>query len=740
MITRLCSVHGCVLLIFLVFGQSQLFAQVEIPLGEWRTHLSYNSIHSLTHSSDKIFGATDGGIVIFDKSDNSLSTYTKLTGLSGTGITFIHYDPATEHLIVAYADGNLDLIKNDVVINFDRLKNSNLITGSKKINHISTRNGFAYISADFGLVVFDLNKAELKETWRDIGLSGQIPQVRSSTFLGDSIFIATDAGVQAGNINTNLLDFNNWKRFESGVFSNDVAGVTTFNSKIYTAIDAIGILVYSNGTWTQQSYLAALDYNFISAGTNYLFVTSVTNLWSVDGSSTVTPIISPLINSPQTAIEDAQQKLWIGDSKNGMISNFSGPFTNYVVNGPSTNSHFRLKYHDQTIYAMSGGFSLTGNRLGNPANLNFFNNGQWNTEAVLVGDITDIEFYIDGRYVSSFADGIEVDDGSGNTAVWNELNSPLQKVTSPDGVFVTALEINSQGLWVSNYRAAQSLRLLNKDGLWESFSLISPLARYATEIKSDFSNNLWLAVSPSVGGGLIVFNKDENHQEYLFETTGAGNLPNRNVISLAVDRDGNVWVGTQQGVAYFYDRDEDAVKPIFENRFLLRDEKITAIEVDGGNRKWIGTERGVWLFNPTGEGLILNFTEENSPLLSNHIQDIEINSATGEVFFATDKGIVSYRGDATASMNEFQAVKIFPNPVTDDFSGMVSISGLATDAFVKITDVSGKLIWQAQANGGTATWNVRDYNGTRAATGVYIVFAASLDGSESVAGKIVVVE
>jgi hypothetical protein len=740
MIRRLCSVTGRVFLVFLLIGQSQLFAQPEIPLGEWRTHLSYNSIHSLTHSSEKIFGATDGGIVIFDKSDNSLSTQTKLTGLSGTGITFVHYDPATAYLIVAYADGNLDLIKDDEVINFDRLKNSNLITGSKKINHISTRNGFAYISADFGLVVFDLSKAELKETWRDIGPSGEIPQVRSSTFVGDSIFIATDAGVQTGNINKNLLDFNNWKRFESGVFSNDVAGVTTFNSKIYTAIDGVGVLSYSNGSWTQQSYLAGLNYNFITAGPNYLFIGANTNLWTVDNNNTVTAINPALVNVPQAAIEDAQQKLWIGDSKNGMVSNLTGAFTDHVVNGPATNAHFRLKYNNRTMYAMSGGFSPTGNRLGNPRYLSFFDNGQWTTEAILVGDITDIEFFSEKKYVSSFGDGIEVDDESGNTAVLNELNSPLQKVTSPDGVFVTALEVNSQGLWVSNYRATQALRLLNNDGIWESFSLISPLARYATEIKSDFSNNVWLAISPSVGGGLIVYNKDENHEDYLFETTGAGNLPNRNVTSLAIDRGGYVWVGTQQGVAYFYDTDEDAVKPIFENRFLLRDEKITAIEVDGGNRKWIGTERGVWLFNSEGEELILNFTEDNSPLLSNRIQDIEINSATGEVFFATDKGIVSYRGDATASTNEFESVKIFPNPVTNDFSGMVSISGLATDSFVKITDISGKLIWQTQASGGTATWNVRDYNGTRAATGVYIVFAANLDGSESVAGKIVVVE
>jgi ligand-binding sensor domain-containing protein len=172
----------------------------------------------------------------------------------------------------------------------------------------------------------------------------------------------------------------------------------------------------------------------------------------------------------------------------------------------------------------------------------------------------------------------------------------------------------------------------------------------------------------------------------------------------------------------------------------LRDDKVTAIAVDGGNRKWMGTERGVWLFNATGEEMIYNFTMDNSPLLSNVIKDIAINHKTGEVFFATDKGIVSYRADATESNSIFQSVKIFPNPVTNSFNGSVGINGLATNATVKITDISGKLIWQTQANGGTATWNVRDYTGRRAATGVYLVFAATSDGVESVVGKIAVVE
>ena len=172
----------------------------------------------------------------------------------------------------------------------------------------------------------------------------------------------------------------------------------------------------------------------------------------------------------------------------------------------------------------------------------------------------------------------------------------------------------------------------------------------------------------------------------------------------------------------------------------MRDDKVTTIAVDGGNRKWMGTERGVWLFNDNGERLIHNFTKMNSPLLSDNILDIEINPFTGEVFILSDKGLVSFRSDATSAQERFSSsIKVFPNPVSNQYVGSVGISGLASDAIVKITDVSGKLIWQAQANGGTASWNVRDNRGKRVNTGVFLVLAISPDGAESVVGKIAVI-
>ncbi len=211
-------------------------------------------------------------------------------------------------------------------------------------------------------------------------------------------------------------------------------------------------------------------------------------------------------------------------------------------------------------------------------------------------------------------------------------------------------------------------------------------------------------------------------------------------MSVVVDKEDYVWIGTGKGVVYYTFAGEDGIRPIVEGRFLLSEERVTALAVDGGNRKWIGTERGVWLFNDSGEELVYNFTTQNSPLLSNKIVDIEIEEQSGEVFITTDKGLISFRSDATTGKTSTEEVKIFPNPVNSGFSGVVGISNLYTDALVKIVDVSGKLVNQLQANGGTASWNMIDYNGKRVGSGVYLVIASAPDGSESVAGKIVVVD
>lgn len=722
-----------ILLIVFFISISFASAQTEIPMGTWRLHLSYNAIRSIALGSEEIYGAAESGVLVINREDNSISSYNTLNGLSGTDITCIAYDDNNHQLFVAYADGNLDIITDKEVRNFNRLKNATEINGSKRINHISFHNNFAYLSSDFGVVVFEQKEGELKEIWRDLNDGGGMLKINESVLSNDSIFLATEKGIIAGSLNQNLLYFANWRRFDSSDLNNSVQSIVSFNNEIFSAISGLGIYRYLNGKWMKQNFFSDANLRSLAVSENFLYVIEGQNLWRVDRNGNIQSIQSDWSSSPLDVAVGPDDKIYVGDASNGLVSNFTGAFSVYLPDGPVHADVKRLAFRNNKLFALTGKSSHPN------TGVDFFSDGQWEILPTTIPDITDVETIDDQLYLASYGRGVE-QSSTQNGVVFDESNSTLTN-TDPleESVNITALAKFQDELWVTNYGADIPLHSF-KMNTWQSHPIAFQSARFITDMVIDFSGNVWMLIDPAMGGGVAVYIRRDGNIVMKTETTGSGGLPSNNVHSICVDRDGYVWAGTDQGVAYFFSPNEDAIKPIFENRFLLRDEKITTIEIDGGNRKWMGTERGVWVFNPIGEELIYNFNTENSPLLSNNIYDIEINRISGEVFFATQKGIISYRADASGSTSQFDAIRIFPNPVTSAFAGTVGIAGLSTDAIVKITDISGKLIWQTQANGGTATWNVRDYNGRRVATGVYLVFAVSSDGSDSVVGKIAVVD
>lgn len=723
----------------------------EIPVGTWRMHISYNAIHSVSFGTEDVYAATDNGVMIMNREEGSIKTLTKINGLSSANITQVASDAARQQILVTYTDGNIDIVRANELINFDKLKTSTTVSGSKKINHITIRNQFAYLSTDFGVVVFDLEKLEVKETYRDLGVNGSSIKIYQSTFLSDSIFLATEKGVLAGDVKDNLMDFNNWKRFNTGVFSGSIQSITTFSNHVFAAISASGIYQYNLGIWELESYLQGKSFKSISGGNSNMLITEDVNVWKVSATGILTQIISTEFTNPLVAHEDNNSKVWIGDDTKGLISDASGSYSAYLPNGPTFTPGFRLYYQNKTatekelMYLVSGGYNTNGTPAQYDELINYFSNGSWKTQQDLsLQDVTDMEYISSGQiFVAAYGIGLQITQGETET-IFNNSNSSLTNNQITALQAVPDWQYHKNRVYITEYGSETPLLYYSKK---DNFIYGGPpIAQYPIDVKVDNYGQVWVLNDPAKGGGIEVVDGDTFDSRSLTDVPGSGGLPSRSVYAIEVDREGQVWVGTAAGVAYFpamnnivYSDNITAVKPIYENRFLLRDEKVTAIEVDGGNRKWMGTERGAWLFDPYGEELIYNFNTSNSPLPSDKIKDIEVNDATGEVFFITEAGIASFRAEATESTNVFENVKIFPNPVTANFNGVVAISGLATDALVKITDVSGKLVWQTTANGGTATWNVRDYNGNRAATGIYLVLASASNANEVVVGKIAVV-
>jgi hypothetical protein len=261
----------------------------------------------------------------------------------------------------------------------------------------------------------------------------------------------------------------------------------------------------------------------------------------------------------------------------------------------------------------------------------------------------------------------------------------------------------------------------------------------------DLEGLTWTRLPEYLGGGILVKNT-QNQQRVLSTSIGNGSLPSNMLNSIAIDQDGYIWFASDKGVGYIIPQDVlsasrvDAILPIYGERRLFSNEKCTAIVVEPGNRKWIGTRNGLYLFNSDGTELVQKFTSEDSPLPSNQINALDFDAATGTLYIDTPAGMVSYRSNSTQSSESLSSVTIFPNPVRPGYGGEVGIKGLMNESVVKITELSGRLIYETTSQGGTASWNLNDYTGRRARGGIYMVFIVSGDGTEKLAGKLAVID
>ncbi|ELR72655.1 Putative surface antigen [Fulvivirga imtechensis AK7] len=730
--------------------------QENIPVGTWRTHFSYNDTRHIAIAGDVIYASSENGLYYFDKEDNSIAKISKIDGLQGEDISSLYYSNDHDLLLIGYNSGNLDIIKGQEIINIDLTTHSQ-INDSKTINHVVGFQSYAYLATDFGVLKFDLKKLEVRETWREIGAGASTLRVNQGVVFHDSLFLATDEGVIAANLvrNINLLDHQNWIRFgvADGIPQTSTRIIALFDDRLIAGISNDALYLY-DGQWQMLDILNGASYTFATGLPDRVAIIQDEQLSFITSDLQSQPFANEMVNKPQEVIEDKEGNLWIADGRNGLVSDFKGPFQKYAPSGPFSNEVFRLYHHRNSIYALPGGYGASLVPLGRENGYYVYTNGEWNNYNPQSSDLNIPEFkdIVDATHIGSdlfLASAgyglLQIKDNNEKVIIdENTPGSPLENLEAAQKrTIIPAIAPGEDGLWVLNYGATNPLHIYKTDGSWQSYSFNLSTAKYPVAILL-VHDHVWMVIDPDRGGGIFVYNPADGNGRYLTELPDNGGLANVKVRALALDLEGLVWVGTDNGVSVFSDPytvlsgSVDAIEPIFENRDLLTDEKVTAIEVDGGNRKWIGTTNGVWLIGDNGDEQIAYFNTSNSPLPDNNIIDITINQQSGEVFFATSGGMVSYRGAATASKPEHAEVKIFPNPVSANFKGTVGISGLATDAIIKITDISGKLIWQTQANGGTATWHVADYNGRRAATGVYLVFSASKDGKDTFVGKIAV--
>ncbi len=770
-------ISACLLAFMGLPGLSNLYAS-DIAIGNWRHHLPNNKITRLAETNNHIVGATPFGMVAFNKTDNSMRRINKVDGLNDFGLSAIKWSKQEETLMIGYENGNLDFMIDGQFLNLPDIMQASIL-GSKRINQIVLdEEGSALLACDFGIVELDIAGRLILDTWF-IGPFGGMVNVNDLLVTDSMLYAATNAGLLYADADaTNLADYRNWlpmtvSRDENETFSHVVEhGEKIFVSRTDTEHD---ILYYFNGNeWVEFAPDGGFDGSRIEAvrsSADKLLVASGNRLDIFDEELNVTMQLDSYYGgtpNPNDAVFDSEGRLWIADHRNGLVKQH-GPqsYERIILEGMDYENAYSLAAQDGLIWVAPGGKSYIGSNEWNNHGYYFFEDGKWTryrrSQFPVLDNVRDIiHITIDPSntqkaYASAWYGGLVEVSTEGVIKLYDESNSTLQKRAGLDDYLrVGGTAMDSQGnLWVTNSETDKPLSVKMPGGEWMAFSndgIIDTQTRLGNII-IDHHGQKWINLH---GSGIFLFrehtltNANDFDARNLTTSAGSGSLPSNRVHSMATDQNGYVWVGTDEGVGVFYSPGRafngepfDAHRIIVEQEdgfagYLLETETVTAITVDGSNKKWFGTERsGAFLLSADGRETIFHFNENNSPLPSNNIRDITINEQNGELFFATDRGLASYRGFATeAGFRHSAEVYAYPNPVRRGYDGYIAVKGLVRNAHVKITDISGNLVWETMAEGGQAIWNGQDMNGRRPSTGVYLVFSTNDDGEETMVTKI----
>jgi hypothetical protein len=717
------------------------------PIGSWRIHASYKVARVCESSGPYVYAASAGGLFRTDIRDGEMKTLTKLDGFEASGVSSMRYTPDYKILIIGYNNGMIELLKNDRTLTQIKGLYSKLIQGDKRIIHIHVAGEKAIISTNFGILVLDLLKEEISDSYTAIGPGGQSIGILSTAVLGDSIYAGTATGIIRAKYaaSVNLNDYNNWKQIFNGNFC---AHLQPFNDSLYFSADSFVYRLHKgnasvvvgekNVTGRIQQYAGKLNI-FRGGG-----IFTVTN----SGMS------RKAVNLLSDGTTDAEGYFWfctgIGP---GVIKQTDVTEIAFEPSGPAGTSVFAMTQSGNTLFTSAGGVSNTFGNAYNPTGFYLFDNNAWssNPASTFNTGLYDYTFVhhnpVTGKnYVATHVNGLLEYRGKEAINRWDASNSTLQPTPVINMVRASGIASDEKGnLWVTNFGSpGASLHMMNKSGQWTAIPIGTA---DIGKIIVDKNGYKWMVL---IAGGVLVYDDNKTPGNTLDDrsrTLGSRDgLITNEVTALSCDSNGYVWIGTTQGLNVFtnpvsvfdgVNADRLIIRQNGVDGYLLGEESINDICVDGGNRKWFATNNGAFLVEPNGQKVLWQFRSENSPLPDNRITCIGQQDKTGEVFFGTDKGIVSYRSDASAASDKFGNIKIYPNPVKPGYSGLVTIEGLARDSEIRITDATGNLVYITQANGGTATWNGLRLNGTRPNSGVYFVFAVNKDGSETEMGRFV---
>lgn len=741
-----------------------LRVNAQSQVGQWSDHLPWRPAVAVVVKNDVAYCASAQGLFsVANGPDFDIRQFSKINGLHDIGISTLGAN--NDEILIAYHNSNLDLLSGNNSYNIPDLMRKQ-VAADKSVFRILYYHDKAYLCTGLGIVVLNTSVPEIEATYV-IGSSGDYTPVYNIAFSGNTIYAATSEGIRTAPVNSrNLSDFRSWSSVTQGLSPDTVQEITVFNNQLVCR-QRNQLFQLAGNTWMLKYTSTGAILN-INTDNNLLLVSerlgANVRMSTLDTDYTNSgDLHHALLKAPQQ-IAGGNNALWVADSVNGLLRYDRQNNDGFIALNPDAPQGIitgDMIFGDGRLWAAPGAVTSDWKASGNKDGAyvtELGSLGNWSTE-VLPDSLHDIITLAPdptggGIYLGSFGGGLHF-IGAGTRKTYKQGVIP-SAANNPSAYNVSGLSTDAAGnLWVAVYGAANNLLVKKPDDSWVSFR--SPYAmtdNAISQLLADDDGQVYI-VSPRSNGVYVLDYKqtldnksDDQWRQY--RLGGAlGNLPSNDVYCIAKDRNGSIWIGTARGIAVLNCPGAaateacSAILPIIRQDnfagYLFQDEQVTTIAVDGANRKWVGTLNGAWLVSEDGEKILQQFNTSNSPLPDNHIYRIAVEPKTGEVYFSTAKGLMSWHGTATTPVDHMQrdSVLVFPNPVAHNYTGNIAIRGLVENTTVKITDISGRLVFQTRAFGGQAVWNGLDYTGHRPQTGVYLVFAANETGGEHIVTKIV---
>ena len=750
------------------------FLQAQNFENNWTGYFSYASLKSISQGNDKIYAAAENSIFIYDLSTQETETISTINGLSGKEITTAYYSENYGLYVVGYKNGLIEIVidgDENILKVVDIREKLTIPPDSKQINHFYEYNDKLYISTGYGISVYNMGALEFGDTYYIGDLGGQIA-VTQTTVFGDLIYASTsNNGIKSALVNDeNIIDYQEWTTSSLGGYK----GIQTLGTELY-------VLNNTNILFKQDSDLGFIEIDSFSSSvidfgvqSNILTITTENTVQAFEEGYNLLAEVNNLMGYDYTLQSGFyfNNIFYLGTSTLGMLVVPESPQEALQVlpAGPLYNQPFSIDASPGQLWVSYGDVDLTFNPFPlTRKGISNFKNEAWKNikydsliDQLGVNDVNDLVYVKINpenpfvSYMSSYQKGLLKLNGQEPSILYNETNSPMDIAleNEDEGIRVYGADFDrEQNLWFVQSKIDNGLLKLTPDGQFQTIDISNIIdAESELALSKVAVSRTGYVFFGAVENGLIGYNPTTNQFNKIGEGLGSGNLPTTDIKALVFDNQNRLWIGTRKGLrvlysvgSFFESGAETDAQPIIiledgVPQELLFLQSITDIEVDGSNNKWISTATsGVFYLSSNGQETLFRFTSDNSPLPSDNVLDIAIDDSSGKVYFATNDGLVAFNGTSTAARDDLENVYAFPNPVRPNFTGNVTIKGLTAKANVKITDITGNLVFETTSEGGSVQWGTTAFGKYKVASGVYLILITSDDNLQTKVAKIMII-